>query len=213
MDKVFLIGDSVRRAYDKHVQDIFKGIAEVYYPEDNCRFALYVLRTMHSWKNELNLGDDVSLVHWNAGLWDTLRMFGEEPITPPEFYAYSIERVCKRLIKLFPNAKFVFATSTPCFENKFQPDMMRYNSDTVEYNRIACEIATKYGMHINDLYSVLDGVPESYYTDSTHPYTPEGEKLLTDAVANCIIKELGISKDIINAHPEIKAYSGEIIGI
>ena len=30
--------------YDKYVKEALAGAAEVYYPEENCRFAEYVLR-------------------------------------------------------------------------------------------------------------------------------------------------------------------------
>ncbi len=47
MKKVVLIGDSVRLGYDKYVKDALKGSAEVLYPQENCRFAEYVLRYAH----------------------------------------------------------------------------------------------------------------------------------------------------------------------
>lgn len=43
MKKVFLLGDSIRKGYDKYVERAFEGKASVYYPEDNCRFAAYTL--------------------------------------------------------------------------------------------------------------------------------------------------------------------------
>ena len=43
MKKIVLIGDSIRMGYDKYVKDALSGVAEVYYPEENCKFAEYVL--------------------------------------------------------------------------------------------------------------------------------------------------------------------------
>jgi hypothetical protein len=57
-------------------------------------------------------GEDIDVVHWNAGLWDCLRLFGEEPHTPIEVYSYYIDRLCVRIKKICPNAKVIFATST-----------------------------------------------------------------------------------------------------
>ena len=34
---------------------------------------MYVLRFLHYWKAELKI-DNVDAIHWNAGLWDTLKM-------------------------------------------------------------------------------------------------------------------------------------------
>ena len=44
MKKIILIGDSIRQGYDKYVKMAFEGVAEVYYPTDNCRFTTYILR-------------------------------------------------------------------------------------------------------------------------------------------------------------------------
>jgi len=50
MKKIVLIGDSIRMGYDKYVKESLDGIAEVYYPEENCKFAEYVLRFIGEWK-------------------------------------------------------------------------------------------------------------------------------------------------------------------
>ncbi len=41
MKNVLLIGDSIRAGYDKAVKKSLEGIANVYFPEENCRFASY----------------------------------------------------------------------------------------------------------------------------------------------------------------------------
>lgn len=191
MKKILLIGDSIRMGYDKYVKHALKDSCEVYYPNDNCRFAQYVLRHLHDWKNQLNLDNDVDVVHWNVGAWDTLQLYGDGCLTPPEFYAYFIEKICKRIKVLFPKAKVIFATSAPIVESRFGKDAYRLNSDVRKYNEIAVEICKKHGFSINDLYKVLDGVPEDYYIDCAHPYTKEGTSLTTNAV----IKAIGIALD------------------
>ena len=121
MKKIVLIGDSIRMGYDKYVREALAGSAEVYYPEENCRFAEYVLRFVHEWKSRGNWPDDVDLVHWNAGLWDVCEIFGDEPLTPVEFYVNLIKRIDKRLRRIFPHAKMVFATSTAVLEGNTAP--------------------------------------------------------------------------------------------
>ena len=108
MKNVLLIGDSIRAGYDKAVKKSLEGKAEVYFPEENCRFASYVLRHFHEYMGDVKF----DVVHWNAGLWDNLRLFGEEPHTPIDIYAYYIDRICIRIKKLCPDAKVIFATST-----------------------------------------------------------------------------------------------------
>lgn len=68
----------------------------------------------------------------------------------------------------------IFVTSTPVQEELFQTKYQyyrRHNKDTVRYNAGACEIVLKHGGIINDLYSLMKDVPESYYSDQTHFYT------------------------------------------
>ena len=44
MKNVLLIGDSIRVGYDKSVKASLEGIANVYFPAENCRFAAFVFR-------------------------------------------------------------------------------------------------------------------------------------------------------------------------
>ena len=194
MKKVLLIGDSIRMGYDKYVKNYLADSCEVYYPKDNCRFAQYTLRHLCDWKSALALGDDLDLVHWNVGLWDTLELYDDGCLTPLEFYAFFMEKICKRIKVIFPKAKVVFATSTPVLENRFpNPHFSkRLNSNVRKYNDIATEICSKNGFIINDLYSLVENVPEKYYSDMTHLYTPEGTQLLTDAVIQVICSTLDI---------------------
>ena len=194
MKKVVLIGDSIRMGYDKYVKDALKDEAEVLYPGENCRFAQYVYRSVGDWKNDGNWGDDVDVVHWNAGLWDTLRIYGDEPITPPEMYAEMIKRIDSLLRRLFPNAKFIFATSTRVIEERFGPYRKRYNKDVEEYNRIALEVLKDTGTVVNDLYAVTKELPIECYSDMTHLYTTDGANALSNKVLEAICAELGIEK-------------------
>ena len=188
MKKIFLIGDSIRQGYDTYVKYALKERYEVCYPADNCRFAQYTLRHLIDWKEALFLGDDTEVVHWNAGLWDTLVLLEDGCLTPPEFYAYFIEKICLRIKKLFPRAKVIFATSTPVVEARFKNPARSYrlNSDIEKYNEIAVKIAKEHGFYINDLYAAVKDVPEAYYSDMTHLYTPEGTQILTSAVLKAI---------------------------
>ena len=194
MKKIILIGDSIRMGYDKYVGDALKDKAEVFYPPENCRFAQYVLRSVSDWRNNGKWGNDADLVHWNAGLWDTLRLFGDEPLTPPEMYGEMIKRIDKRLRYLFPNAKMIFATSTRVQEHKYGKDFKRYNKDVEEYNRIAVEALKSTDTVINDLYSFTVNLPDSFYSDVTHLYTPEGTNAMTNKVLDIICAELGLEK-------------------
>ena len=78
MKKIVLIGDSIRLGYEKYVKEAFEGVAEVYSPTENCRFAEYTLRFATDWKSKGQWPGDVDVVHWNAGLWDVLELFGDD---------------------------------------------------------------------------------------------------------------------------------------
>ena len=187
MKKVLLIGDSIRQGYDSYVKYALKDTCEVYYPKENCRFAQYVLRNLHDWKNELKLDDNVDVVHWNAGLWDTLELFQDGCLTPPDVYEYFIDKICKRITVIFPKATVIFATSTPILEAKFtNQNFYRRNSNIRQYNQIAVKKVKEYGFSVNDLYRVVEPVPKEYYSDMTHLYTPQGTQVLTNAVIKAI---------------------------
>ncbi len=193
MKKILLIGDSIRQGYDKYVKYALKDSCDVYYPKDNCRFAEYVLRHVSDWKGELGLGDDVDVVHWNAGLWDSATLYEDGCLTPPDFYEYFIDKICKRIKVLFPKARVIFATSTPVLENKYPKpkEFSRKNSDVAKYNEIAVRTVRKHGVEVNDLYAVVEKLSEDCYSDVTHLYTPEGTQAITSAVLKAIGKALG----------------------
>lgn len=191
MKKVLLIGDSIRQGYAYYVKLAFDGIAKVYSPQENCRFSTYIIRNLLDWKNELDCGDDVDLVHWNAGLWDDLILMDGKPLIDLEQYTENIDRISGMLNKLFPKAKVIFATSTPVCEEKFII-YKRYNRDTEAYNKAACETVIKHGAVVNDLYALLKDVPEKYHSDLTHFNTKEATEIICKQVISCIEKSLDI---------------------
>ncbi|MBQ6875832.1 MAG: hypothetical protein IJN46_06320, partial [Lachnospiraceae bacterium] len=90
MKNIFLIGDSIRfgsktvseynnvklsPGYGIYVKEKLEGTANVYAPDENCRFAQYTLRFLHKWASKVPC-EEIDIVHWNNGLWDALRLFG-----------------------------------------------------------------------------------------------------------------------------------------
>lgn len=213
MKKIVLIGDSIRMGYDKYIKDALSDTAEVFYPSENCRFAEYVLRYAHEWKKNGNWGDDVDLVHWNAGLWDALELFGDEPLTSLSYYREAIIRIDKRLRMLFPKAKFVFATSTNVSEKMAAPEFMRHNATIEKYNTEALGALMGTDTVINDLFLLTSTVPDSYRSDWVHFYTPEGTELIGGKVLSVICELLSISPNEVNIKNfEPERYSRSNIG-
>lgn len=181
--KIVLIGDSIRQGYDKYVKMAFEGVARVYYPQKNCRYTTHILRHLLDWKKEMACGDDVDLVHWNAGLWDNMILPDGKPLVSLGVYRENVARICDMLRILYPKAKIAFATSTPCDEEFFKTHYYkRTNEDTRAYNEAAKEVILSYGGSINDLYSLLEKDQMRYHSDQTHYYTKEGTRILADRV-------------------------------
>lgn len=209
MKNILLVGDSIRMGYDKAVKASLAGKANVYFPADNCRFASYVLRYIQEYKSLIEDGD-VDVLHWNAGLWDCLRMFEEEPHTPIDVYVYYIDRICVRIKKIFPNATVIFATSTKVQSEKMSKDFKRYNEDIEKYNEAAVAVVKKYGFSVNDLYAVSATLPDEAHSDAVHYYTPVGTEAFTKKVLSCIAPLLHSDEDV--TYKE-KLYTDKPIGI
>lgn len=198
MKNILLIGDSIRYGaasnpeyktadspgYGIYVKEMLKDEANVFSPDDNCRFAQYTLRYLYDWSRELD-PEQIDIVHWNNGLWDVVRLDGEEPLTPIDVYELMLGRVCDMIKKLFPNAKIIFALSTAVVEEWARPDFMRYNSDIVKYNEAAKGVLEEKGVLINDLYTLSASFDNSLHADWVH-FNEEGSKILARAVCEKI---------------------------
>ena len=213
MKKVVLLGDSIRMGYDKYVKEALEGTAEVLYPSENCRFSQYMLRYIHDWKKKGEWGDDVDLVHWNAGLWDVLDLFGDGTLSSLEHYTSTIARIDKRIRMLFPNAKVVFALTTAVREELYLGKAKRRNSQIDEFNRAAIKTLEGTGTVFNDLFSITINIDPACCSDMTHFNNPAGAALLGGQVVATICRELDIpAKDVNIENFELEKYSKDNIG-
>lgn len=197
MKSVFLLGDSIRLGYERYVKAMLDGIAEVYAPYQNCGLAQYVQRWVHAWAIDEGVPTDVDVVHWNAGLWDVLRIFDDGPMSSPEFYAQSLERVHGRLKMLFPKAKIIFALSTCVREEDYRGEYKRLNCEIEQYNHIAMKTLGALGETFDDLYSITQNAPKECYSDCTHFNTLAGIKLVGGKVLDCLCEALGIERSLL----------------
>ena len=194
MKNVLLLGDSIRfgappnsPGYGVYVKEKLDGIANVFAPDDNCRFVQYTLRYIHNWATQVE-AEKIDVIHWNNGLWDVLRLNGDEIFTPKDIYVYYLERVYRVLRKLFPNAKIIFALSTSVIEEWANPDFIRYNREIEQYNRKAMEVMAELGVEVNDLYTVSSAFEDTMHSDWVH-FGEEGSKRLADAVIQACLRE------------------------
>ena len=208
MKKIVLIGDSIRMGYDKYVRESLEETAEVYYPDENCKFAQYILRMILRWKKDWP--KDIDLVHWNAGLWDVIDLYGDGPLTPFEIYPLMIKRVNNALRKFYPNAKFIFATSTAVIE---EGNRSRNNTIIEAYNQAAIEALKDTDTVINDLYALTKDAPADWHSDLVHYKTPAAIQSIGNQVVEAICKELDITaKEIDMETFDPTRYSKENIG-
>ena len=190
MKKIFLIGDSIRfgakgsPGYGIYVKEKLAGKAEVYAPTVNCSFAQYTFRFLHQWASD-SPRDEIDVVHWNNGLWDVLRLLGDDPFTDIEFYGVILTRLHKRIRLLFPNAKIVFALSTSVKEEWTTEDFVRLNSDIERYNKKAIEVLSPLGVTFDDLYTVSCSFDDSLRSEFVH-FGEEASSILADAVIRSI---------------------------
>lgn len=213
MKKIVLIGDSIRMGYDKYVKEALDGVAEVYYPPENCRFSQYTARFLHEWKNKGEWPDDIDLVHWNVGLWDVAELFDDGPLSSTEHYAEMLRRIDKRIRFLFPNAKVIFATSTAIREEGYSHAFHRHNAIIEQYNAVALETLKGTDTLINDLYSHTVKAPADCCSDMTHYNTPKGAAYMGGKVLAAICPVLGISAAEVKVEGfELEKYSADNIG-
>lgn len=187
--RVVLLGDSICEGYRENVEKELIGLAEVYYPYENARFSTYLLRYIQEWANKMEIGTDIDVVHFNVGLWDVLRINGDEPLVSIEEYEKNLVRICERIRYTFPNAKIIFATTTPVVEEKAEYSLLRRNEEIAEYNRCARSVMEEENIAIDDLYQITKEYPKDMYADWTH-FNEQGFELLGKAVTDCIIRNI-----------------------
>ena len=192
MKNIFLVGDSIRYGsksspgYGVYVEEKLKGIANVFSPDENCRFAQYTLRAMCDWAGQIST-EEIDVVHWNNGLWDVLRLHGDEPLTPLDVYVSMLKRIHKKIRLFFPNARIIFALTTPVIETSAPLGWGRYNREIEAYNDAAKQLMQKLGVEINDLYETAKDFDESFYADWTH-FNEKGAQILANKVVEMIGK-------------------------
>lgn len=186
MKKILLIGDSIRMGYCHMVKEDLSEVAEVVFPEDNCRFAQYIFHLLHNWTHSL-LGnkpedaEEVAAIHWNCGHWDCERWGrGNDPLNSIATYSEMVLRIQQWLERHYPHARIFFATTTPM--SPTHDGSGRTTSEIADYNRAAVEVLRGTRAEINDLFSLLEHAPAELYCDIVH-LTEPGYRLLADEVS------------------------------
>ncbi|AQT67479.1 hypothetical protein STSP2_00626 [Anaerohalosphaera lusitana] len=177
LPRVLMIGDSITRGYFPHVEAQLKETA-------NCaRYTTSRDLADPVFYDELTLvlkQYPYAVIHFNNGLHG-------RPSTEAE-YAAAFPRMLETLEKYAPQARLIWATSTPVQPTGAFADFV----DRVPArNKIAAEhiAASDKPIAINDLNALITGHPEYFLPDGVH-YTNEARKLQAEQVARAITAQL-----------------------
>jgi len=161
---ILLYGDSISMGYTETVRRELSGRATVFRLFRNGRSSGDFISNMEKQRKTmfspyLEGGWDFTwdLIHFNVGLHD-LRYSDDDgkpdkingnQMTTIDLYKDNLRKICRYLLSRYPNAKLVFATTTPVPEG--EPG--RLAMDVLKYNEAAGEILSEYQkITINDLY-------------------------------------------------------------
>lgn len=200
MNKVLLIGDSIRIGYGQRVRELLSDTAEVIMPDMNCKWTKFIYWHISLWAGDTKF----DAIHWNSGIWDTHRIDGNECFCSLDEYIRDNERLLK-MMKRYSD-KLIWATSTPGgkvldeknainalentdrdFPKRFlTTDQYNWNKTINEYNTAAVKLYESQGVYIDDLNQLMLQNLEDYLSpDGVHP-NEKGYEALAQQVAKSI---------------------------
>ena len=192
MQKVVLLGDSIRKGYQPTVIAALLGRAAVSGPDENCSNSGILLAGLEAWA----IAPQPAIVHVNCGLHDIKRAFDSDDCAVPlDAYRDNVCRILETL-QARTEAEIIWATTTPVdreLHHRVKP-FDRVEKDVAAYNAAALQVARERGVLVNDLYAVATGLGpmKAMSPDGVH-FSPEGYTALGKAVAACIEKVLPLS--------------------
>lgn len=188
MKNVILWGDSIRIGYGPFVANELAGVATVSWPEGNGQSSTVMLTQWQNWLG--NARPDV--LHLNCGLHDvkTVSARRRDLVVPLEFYRRNLELLFGELRFSLPDARLIFATTTPVVESKTNEPgraFHRFNADIEAANDAARAIAARHDVAINDLWKlVTERGPETMINPDGVHYDDANSRILGAAVARFI---------------------------
>ena len=193
MKRVTLIGDCIRRDYQPTVRDELADVAEVWGPEETIKTTRDVLAGLDDWV----LGPRPDVFHFNCGLHEIRRFRPSDPQTVPlPEFGRNLEEIFRRIRENTETA-ITWAHTTPIFHERRDKlnTYGRLETDVVEYNAVAAEVAGRYGARVVDLHRLThENGKERYMARNGLHFTPEGYVMLGKAVAQAIRQELKASE-------------------
>ena len=186
-----LIGDSICMGYRPLVKEHLSEKVNILGVSANGGDSSNMLKNLDEWM----INREADLIHFNCGLHDLkLERNATTHQQPLEVYESNLRKIVERLQKE-TKTPLAWATSTPVIDERHSAvkGFDRHLSDVQAYNRVAHAIMSEAGIPMNDLYSVIqnDDVEACLVNDGVH-MTEHGNRILTDAVCDCILHQLGL---------------------
>ncbi|MCL4694246.1 MAG: SGNH/GDSL hydrolase family protein [Candidatus Hydrogenedentes bacterium] len=179
LPRVLLAGDSIVKGYYDSVSRALEGKASV------ARYATSKFMGNPDYLAELEIllkGYDFDVIHINNGLhgWG----YTEEQ------YRESFPALLESLKKCAPDAKVIWAMSTPIRKSDDLSQLDEKDVRLVERNRIAGEIMAEHEFPVNDLYTLVVDHPEYFAQDGVH-FSEQGRIAQGQQVAAMVEEALG----------------------
>lgn len=176
LPRVLLIGDSITNGYRDYVQANLQGKAYV------DKFATSKFASDPFFQKELALYLEpyhYDCIHFNHGLHG--RDF------PLDEYAAYYEKTLQMLQKVCP--KIILTLSTPITVVGDPAKLDELNALVIERNQFVSDLAKKYSLPVDDLYTPMLGHPEYRVNDGYH-YNELGREIQAKQVAEILMQTL-----------------------
>lgn len=181
--RIMLIGDSITNGYAPFVDKAFENDYSVgKHTSSKAVDNIYLIKEWELMIHEFGR-ESIKLIHFNNGIHGIWHLSGDD-------YRICYDYCIRSLCEMAPNAKIVTALSTPLRKSgdKFEY-YTKINDRIIRNNDIVRDISAKYGLCVNDLYSVADKKAEYSAYDGTH-FNEKGYRALAEQVIDTVKKEL-----------------------
>ncbi len=197
LPNVFIYGDSISIGYTPRVREQLSGKANVYRLHtnggDSSSFIPKMTELHEVMKDHWKFKWDV--IHFNVGLHDLkyvvngkLDKQNGKQVNSTAVYKENLVAIIRYLKKLAPDARLIFATTTPVPEG--EPG--RVAGDAKRYNKVALEVIREYpDIRVNDLYAFTKpNQPEWWTRPGNVHFQDVGKNAQGDKVAATILDAL-----------------------
>ncbi|MBP1840035.1 SGNH/GDSL hydrolase family protein [Formosa algae] len=165
LPNVFIYGDSISIGYTPKVRKELEGQANVFRFHKNGQSSDKFIPFMETFKTTMfqpylkeGWNFDWDVIHFNVGLHDLkylkdgkLDKINGKQVNSIDAYKANLHKICQYLMKEYPKAKLIFATTTAVPSEGADG---RFAGDSEKYNVAALSVLENYpSIQINDLYA------------------------------------------------------------